>query len=179
MHGSGTAVLVGCASFSSCMDDASSADHDVCRYVCTLFPSIQEEKNESDYYFPIIGCDFVASQFSSPPSSRTSFLTGVQFFFGSSTGSFVSAMFMDIIYDFPVPYKKLVQGWMMCIALGCAVTISYDLCENRTRRRQQQLQSQHDDPHVTTPTRLEMRNEATESCNRQTQKNELLEPLIE
>ena len=89
---------------------------------------------------------------------------------------------MDIIYDFPVPYKKLVQGWMMCIALGCAVIISYDLCENRTRRQQQQLQSQREDQHMATPTRLERRNEATESSDRKfsnTSQNELLEPLIE
>jgi hypothetical protein len=117
-----------------------------------------------------IGANWVESLFSSPPSHRTRFLTGVHFFFGISAGSFVSTVVMDGMYGFPVSVKKLIVGLVVCLWLCWAMVFFYDIEEKRSTLRRIL---------ETAPSKAEI--PATPRKNRtQPRKapSELLEPLI-
>ena len=66
------------------------------------------------------------------------FLTGVHFFVGISTGSFLAMGLTDAIVGFPVPMFKLMISLLICLLLCKTMVVFYDSEELRLAAQTEQ-----------------------------------------
>jgi hypothetical protein len=73
--------------------------------------------------------------FPTAPSDRDLFLTGINFFVGISTGSFLAMGWTNSIVGFPVSNFKLIASLVICFMLCYAMVVFYDSEERRLAAR--------------------------------------------
>ena len=78
------------------------------------------------------------------PSDRDIFLTGVNFFVGISTGSFIAMGLTDAIVGFPVPMPQLIISLVVCLLLCRTMVVFYDCEEMRLDAQAEQEEEEEE-----------------------------------
>jgi cell division protein FtsL len=71
------------------------------------------------------------------------FLTGVNFFVGISSGSFLAMGLTNSIVGFPVSSFKLIASLVICLVLCCTMVVFYDSEERRLAAQAEQEEEEH------------------------------------
>jgi hypothetical protein len=97
--------------------------------------------------------------FPAAPSDRNIFLTGIHFFAGISTGSFLAMGLADCIFGFPVPIFRLIGSFLLCLVLCYSMVVFYDWQDMKLAT--QEVEQEDDREDIKLATQVEQEEEET------------------